>query len=178
MIGKSFTKILSRRLIVSQPQEQQKIGRRVSQTFRGNATMSEPVRFDAQLQVRCASVVPVLVKRAALRRGLKEAEWLRQAVATALRADGLDPTVEQQYALVAVDGHLVAGPQGPFTTYRPEPDDRGQWLPVHNEDSEAFDPAKHYRAVPPLPLRVDGNRVVRTYQIVDKAEWDAAGGLV
>jgi hypothetical protein len=108
-----------------------------------------------------------MVKAAAERDFLNASQWLSRAVTAALEAKGF--TVEpQQYALVSPAGELVHGTNGNvIMTFLPHPDDRGEWLPVENEDSEPFDPAKHWRGKP-LPLRVDGERVVRTYPIVPK----------
>lgn len=76
---------------------------------------------------------------------------------------------DTQHALVA-RGELVLNQRNgsPITTFQPASDDRGEWLPIENEDSTPLDPAKHWRLAP-LPLRVDGARVVRTYPVVVKS---------
>ncbi len=45
------------------------------------------------------------------------------------------------------------------------------WLPVTHEDSEPFDAATHYRLKP--EARIDGDRVVVTYPVVEK-NWEYA----
>jgi hypothetical protein len=68
---------------------------------------------------------------------------------------------EQQYCLVR-DGELIA------TSFKPSKDeDGGAWLPIENEDNQPFDPSLHWR-LKPLPLRLDGDRVVRVYPVVPK----------
>lgn len=134
--------------------------------------MAEAVTFDSEMRFRCPSAVLALVDRAASSRMQKPAEYGRQALMAALRADGLDPEQRQQYALVA-NGKFVEGLQGQshMTTFDPQEDPaplRGEWLPIENEDSAPFDRAQHWR-MPPLPLRVEGRRVVRTYPIVAKS---------
>jgi hypothetical protein len=66
---------------------------------------------------------------------------------------------EQQYALVR-NGALVVHREHPITTFHPAEDLRGDWLPIVNEDSEPFDPSKHWR-LSPQPLVVDGVQRVR-----------------
>ncbi|SEB94561.1 hypothetical protein [Bradyrhizobium erythrophlei] len=132
--------------------------------------MTEPVRYSEALTIRCQPEIAQLLQQASLRKGSKPAEYLRQALLTALRLDGFEPTGSlTQYALVSA-GELVLSRDGnPIVTLRPMPEDRGQWLPVENEDTEPFDPAQHWR-LNPLPLRVDGERVVRTYPVVLKSQ--------
>ncbi len=79
-----------------------------------------------------------------------------------------------QFAIVEGDKVLSIGRyQGvvsPADKHKLDPLPAGQrWLPVEYEDSERFDPDKHYRLAP-LPPRVDGNCVVRTYPIVARDE--------
>lgn len=111
-----------------------------------------------------------MVSAAAAREGLNASQWLLQAVTSALRAKGFAPDLaEQQFALVSPAGDLVMSPAGnPIATFRPQHDDRGEWLPIENVDSEAFDPGKHWR-LKPQALRVDGDRVVRLYPVVAKS---------
>ena len=111
-------------------------------------------------------------KAAASRRGLRLSDWLREAADSALKAEGFSTgSAETQWALAA--GGEIFG-----TTFRPKavadegfapgtvPDD-AVWLPIENRDSEPFDPAKHWR-LKPLPLRVEGDVVVREYPITLK----------
>lgn len=126
------------------------------------------IRFDSSLLLRCSTQMAGFVGRAAARKGQKPAEYLRQAVRSALLADGLNPEEDQQYALVK-DGEFVQhNGHGPITTFRPASDARGEWLPIEDQDSASFDLAKHWR-LKPLPLRIEGARVVRTFPIVDKS---------
>lgn len=108
-----------------------------------------------------------LLQSAAERRGVTVSAFLRSIADAALAADGF-PVAETQYALV-VDGEVLTHRDTPATTFKPAADDRGVWLPIENEDSIQFDPALHWR-LKPLPLRVDGERVVRTYPIVAKSQ--------
>jgi hypothetical protein len=128
--------------------------------------VSEIDRWQATLKARCSNQMAAAVNDAARRRGSKPSEWIRQAVLAALRADGVDPVQEQQYALCS-HGELVLGLHGPITSFRPQHDDRGTWLPISNVDSGPFDAAKHYR-LKPLPLHIDRDRVVREYPIITK----------
>ncbi|WP_456746489.1 hypothetical protein [Bradyrhizobium sp. USDA 4354] len=106
-----------------------------------------------------------LLKAAAERKGLTVSAYLRSIADAALASEGF-PVGEQQYCLVK-DGELLA------TSFKPAKDDRGgEWLPIENEDNQPFDPAKHWR-MKPLPLRLDGDRVVRTYPVVLKS-WEHA----
>jgi hypothetical protein len=109
-----------------------------------------------------------MVKAAAEREGLNASQWLSQVATAALQSKGF--TVEhQQYALVSPAGELVHGLAGNvITTFRPQHDDRGEWLPIENVDSQPFDAARHWRHKPE-PLRVDGDRVVRVYPVIDKS---------
>ena len=114
-------------------------------------------------------------KAAATRRGLRLSDWLREACDTALKAEGFSTgSPEQQWALVA-DGELV----GNHVTFKPHPvagqfapgtvPDHAIWLPIENRDSAPFDPAQHWR-LKHLPLRVEGDVVVREYPVIDKCQ--------
>ncbi|QOG17912.1 hypothetical protein [Bradyrhizobium sp. SEMIA] len=101
-----------------------------------------------------------LLRAAAERKGLTVSAYLRSIADAALASEGF-PVAEQQYCLV-IDGELIS------TSFKPTKDERGgEWLPVENEDNQPFDPALHYR-LKPLPLRLDGDRVVRVYPVVLK----------
>ncbi|WGR67837.1 MULTISPECIES: hypothetical protein [unclassified Bradyrhizobium] len=103
-----------------------------------------------------------LLKAAAERKGLTVSAYLRSLADSALASEGF-PVAEQQYCLVR-GGELIA------TSFKPAKDeDGGEWLPIENEDSQPFDPAKHWR-LKPLPLRLDGDRVVRVYPVVVKSQ--------
>ncbi|WP_407146344.1 hypothetical protein [Bradyrhizobium sp. ORS 86] len=105
-----------------------------------------------------------LLRALADRRGTTVSTLVRSLADAALEAEGFAVGVGlpgTQYALVA-NGEILA------LTFRPVRDDRGEWLPIENEDSSPFDPALHWR-LKPLPLRVDGDRVVRTYPVVAKS---------
>lgn len=101
-----------------------------------------------------------LLKAAAERKGLTVSAYLRSITDAALASEGF-PVGEQQYCLVR-SGELIS------TGFKTAKDpDGGEWLPIENEDSEPFDAAKHYR-LKPLPLRLDGDRVVRVYPIAPR----------
>ncbi|MCP1758027.1 hypothetical protein [Bradyrhizobium elkanii] len=109
-----------------------------------------------------------LLKSLADRRGVNLTTLMRSLADAALAAEGF-AVAEQQYALVHA-GELMLSREGhAITTFRPFPDERGEWLPIENEDTQPFDPAQHWR-LKPLPLRVDGERVVRTYPVVAKSQ--------
>lgn len=114
-------------------------------------------------------------KAAAARQGLRQSDWLRAAADDALKAQGFCvASPETQYALVA-DGNLV----GDHVTFRPHAlagqfapgtvPENAVWLPIENRDAGPFDPAQHWR-LKPLPLRVEGDVVVREYPIVAKCQ--------
>lgn len=105
-----------------------------------------------------------LYKAAATRRGLRLSDWLREAADTALKAEGFSTApAETQYALVTPAGEIIT------TAFRTAADDRGTWLPIENRDSAPFDPAQHWR-LKPLPLRVEGDVVVREYPVIAKCQ--------
>jgi hypothetical protein len=112
-------------------------------------------------------------KAAASRRGLRLSDWLREACDTALKAEGFSTgSPAQQWALVSAAGQVM----GP-TTFNPHSLDQlaegtpadAVWLPIENRDSAPFDPAQHWR-LKPLPLRVDGDVVVREYPVIAKCQ--------
>jgi hypothetical protein len=53
--------------------------------------MAKAVRYSDSVMVRCQPQVTALVERAALARGQKPSEYIRQALLTGLRLDGFDP---------------------------------------------------------------------------------------
>jgi hypothetical protein len=112
---------------------------------------------------RCDGDGPVFIKRNGLVR-YDPADldaWL-EAGKRKSTSDG------EQYCLVD-EGNIVVGP-----TYKPDLLDkrRGTWLPVVNVDTEPLDPARHWRLAP-LPLRIDGDRVMREWPVVLK-NWEHA----
>jgi hypothetical protein len=120
-------------------------------------------RFSQHLFVRVTPGVKAAVDEAAARKGISQVHWARAVITAALRAEGID-LADAQYALVR-DGKIVGGP-----SFNPARDHRGgEWLPIENEDSEPFDKALHWR-LKPLPLRIDGDRVVREYPVVLKGQ--------
>jgi hypothetical protein len=108
-----------------------------------------------------------LLRAAAERKGLTVSAYLRSITDAALASEGF-PVGEQQYCLVH-NGELVS------TSFKPSRADierlggDAAWLPVENEDNQPFDPALHWR-LKPLPLRLDGDRVVRTYPVIAKCQ--------
>ncbi|RXG85348.1 hypothetical protein EAS61_36470 [Bradyrhizobium zhanjiangense] len=87
---------------------------------------------------------------------------MRSLADSALASEGY-LVANQQYCLVR-NGELIS------TSFKPiEDPDGGEWFPIENEDTEPFDPAKHWR-LKPLPLRLDSARgiVVRTYPVIAK----------
>lgn len=131
--------------------------------------MDDPSHFEQLIQFRAPSNLSKAIDRAASQRCQSKSDYIRQALVDRLQADGGSPVGEQQYCLVK-DGELLA------TSFKPSKSDierlgGGQWLPVENEDTEPFDPAKHWR-MKPLPLRLDSARgiVVRTYPVITKCQ--------
>jgi predicted transcriptional regulator len=53
--------------------------------------MTQAVRYSHSITIRCQPEVAGMVDHAARARGQKPAEWTRQALLAALRANGLDP---------------------------------------------------------------------------------------
>lgn len=103
-----------------------------------------------------------LLKAAAERKGLTVSAYLRSIADAALASEGF-PVAEQQYCLVR-GGELI------LTSFKPAKDpDGGEWLPIENIDEPGpFNPETHWR-LKPLPLRLDGDRVVRVYPTVLKS---------
>ncbi|WOH66179.1 hypothetical protein [Bradyrhizobium sp. BWA-3-5] len=125
--------------------------------------MDHPATFEQLIQFRAPANLSKAIDRAASQRCQSKSDYIRQALVDRLHADGGSPLGEQQYCLV-IDGELIA------TSFRPTKDDRGGvWLPIENEDNQPFDPALHWR-LKPLPLRLDGDRVVRTYPVIAKCQ--------
>lgn len=125
--------------------------------------MDDPTTFEQLIQFRAPANLSKAIDRAASQRCQSKSDYIRQALVDRLQADGGSPLGEQQYCLV-IDGELIA------TSFKPAKDDRGGvWLPIENEDNQPFDPALHWR-LQPLPLRLDGDRVVRTYPVIAKCQ--------
>ena len=114
-------------------------------------------------------------KAAASRRGLRLSDWLREKADAGLQADGFSVgSTEQQYALVSGSrllGPLTFKPHGLDQVAEGAPAD-AVWLPIENRDSAPFDPAQHWR-MKPLPLRLEGEVVVREYPIIVKSQGHA-----
>lgn len=103
-----------------------------------------------------------LLKAVAERRGVGLSTLLRSLADSAVAAEGF-PVAEQQYCLVR-NGELIT------TSFKPSKDeDGGEWLPIENEDNAPYNPELTWR-LKPLPLRLDGDRVVRTYPVVAKSQ--------
>jgi hypothetical protein len=82
-----------------------------------------------------------------------------------------------QWALVSCDQIMVVRfgekPDLSDARFHPAdyaPGDGDRWLPVVNVDSEPLDRKLHWR-LDPLPLRIDGDRVMREYPVVLKS-WE------
>ncbi|RXT48751.1 hypothetical protein [Bradyrhizobium betae] len=129
--------------------------------------MDEPAAFEQLVQFRAPTNLSEAIERAARRRCQSKSDYIRQTLIDRLQTDGASPAAEQQYALVANGSVMLPRGDDPVTTFRPTPDDRGEWFPIENEDSQPFDPVLHWR-LKPLPLRLDGERVVRVYPVVPK----------
>lgn len=55
--------------------------------------MADPVRYRSSVTVRCPPEVRAAIDEAARQRGMKPAEYHRQALLMGLRLDGFDPVV-------------------------------------------------------------------------------------
>jgi len=129
--------------------------------------MDDSATFEQLIQFRAPSNLSKAIDRAASQRCQSKSDYIRQALVDRLQADGGSPLGEQQYCLVK-DGELIATS---FKTSKADIDRLGgdaAWLPVENEYNAPFDPEKHW-LLKPLPLRLDGDRVVRTYPVVVKS---------
>lgn len=126
-------------------------------------------RFTESLRIRCPASLPVAIDAAAARNLMTASEYIRRSVIDRLRSDGFN-IEPQQYALVENGSlALVGRPNNlriAIVTKLDEGDTR-TWLPVETEDSEPFDPIRHWRLAP--TYRVDGERVVRTYPVIEKS---------
>ncbi|MCA1507944.1 hypothetical protein [Bradyrhizobium sp. NBAIM02] len=132
--------------------------------------MDDPATFEQLIQFRAPANLSKAVDRAASQRCQSKSDYIRQALVDRLQADGGSPLGEQQYCLVR-GGELITTS---FKTSKADIDRVGgdaAWLPIENEDTEPFDPAKHWR-LKPLPLRLDSTRgiVVRTYPVIAKCQ--------
>jgi len=124
--------------------------------------MDGPTTFEQLIQFRAPANLSKAIDRAASQRSQSKSDYIRQALVDRLQTDGASPVAEQQYCLVR-GGELIA------TSFKPSQDDQGgEWLPIENEDNSPFDQALHWR-LKPLPLRLDGDRVVRVYPVVPKS---------
>lgn len=135
------------------------------------ANESKPGRFPNLLQARCPQTLPPIIERAAQSQCMTASEYIRRSVVERLLLDGFKIDIEpQQYALVENGSLALVGPANnrriAIVTQLDEGDTR-TWLPVENEDSEPFDPKRHWRLAP--TYRVDGDRVVRTYPVIPKS---------
>ncbi len=103
-----------------------------------------------------------LLKAVAERRGVGLSTLLRSLADSALASEGF-PVTEQQYCLVR-DGELIA------TSFKPSKEpDGGEWLPIENIDEPGPCNLETHWRMKPLPLRLDGDRVVRVYPVVPKS---------
>jgi hypothetical protein len=132
---------------------------------------SKPGRFPNILQARCPQMLPPIVERAAQSQCMTASEYIRRSVVERLLQDGFKIDIEpQQYALVENGALALRGPannQRLAIVTKFDDDDPRTWLPVETEDSEPFDPKRHWRLAP--TYRVDGDRVVRTYPVIPKS---------
>jgi hypothetical protein len=132
-------------------------------------------RHSVPMKMHLSPALKSLVDRAAAARGCSVSQWTRDAFATALALAGIDPVAEDagalydsqdgqaRYALVK-DGQIIhmgyhdAKPEG--------------WIPVVHEDSEPFDPARHWRLKPYFNIVDHGGtpvRVICSFPVVLKS---------
>jgi hypothetical protein len=139
------------------------------------------VQHTVVLSVRIDRQTDAMIAEAARTRGMKQSEWLRQAVRLVLEIDGFGPGASaakrtagalydlvegrKRYALIE-DGRVKdAG------YYDAKPDDGRTWLPVTHVDSEPFDEARHWRSKPHwavVDIYGTPDRVIVTYPVVEK----------
>ncbi|WP_018459721.1 ribbon-helix-helix protein, CopG family [Bradyrhizobium sp. WSM4349] len=130
--------------------------------------MDDPVNFEQLVQFRAPVNLSEAIDTAAKQRCQSRSDFIRQTIIERLQREGIPLGADTQYALVS-DGQLVrAAGNSPILTFKPDADKRGEWVQIENVDSHPFDPAQHWR-LKPLKLRLDGDRVVRTYPVVPKS---------
>lgn len=132
--------------------------------------------FSAEIRARCMSHWPSLVEAAATRWGMKSTEYVRSALVERLERDGfsvatspasrsagdLYDVLEGRQRFALIEGDTVV-----TMDYRAERPSIGDWRPVRHQDSEPFDIATKWRLKP--VARIEADRVVVTYPVVDKA---------
>jgi hypothetical protein len=132
--------------------------------------------FSGVMTFRASPATLKAMDTAANKRGMKAAEWLRNAVATGLALDGVSVEPRDAGSLYnVIDGmrHWALVKDGTVgvwirAAYKPADEQGGVWLPIEYEDSAPFDERRQYRLAPITHL--EPHRVVRTYPIVLKSE--------
>jgi hypothetical protein len=149
--------------------------------------MDEPFKFEQLVQFRVPTNLSAAIEQAAKKKCQSKSDYVRQSIITRLETDGVAVAHacrdagelydrlsdgKARWALVA-DGAVL---DLSYFATDPNKDEeqiaRGlTWLPVSHEDSEPLDPASHWRLKP--EARIDGDRVVVTYPVVEK-HWEHA----
>jgi hypothetical protein len=129
-------------------------------------TQEAEAGFPELLRARCSKALHGFVEGAARRRMISPSEYIRQSLTKTLMADGMDPAkpFPVDAGSLYKEGKLITWSE--YVAEKPEGSD--DWRPLDFEDSEPFDPAKHYRKAP--LIRIDPERVVRVYPIILKSE--------
>ncbi|MBV9556356.1 MAG: hypothetical protein JO254_04710 [Pseudolabrys sp.] len=142
--------------------------------------MAGNITHNVVVAVRVSPEVDALISKAAEARGMKGAEWMRQAIASVLSVEGFDPRPAASPAAGALydvlDGRkrYARIENGEITAvhYFAERPDNGTWVPVYHEDAEPFDLATKWRLKPEFTVvDVDGtpDHVVCRFPIVEKS---------
>ena len=126
------------------------------------------VRYSEVISLRVSPALNEMIDQAAAKHGTKSAAWLRRAIRTSLAFDGFDmtPVVRPstgtpRWALVArgerdrilLIQHGDKCPDISDVGHHPAgyvPSEGDVWVPVEDADTEAFDPDRHWRLVPPV----------------------------
>jgi len=149
--------------------------------------MNDPSKFEQLVQFRAPANLSAAIDQAAKKKCQSKSDYVRQSIITQLEADGVAVAQacrdagalydrlsdgQTRWALVADGAVLDLSYHATDPNKAEEQIALGRtWLPVTHEDSEPFDAATRYRLKP--EARIDGDRVVVTYPVVEK-HWEYA----
>jgi hypothetical protein len=147
--------------------------------------MNEATRFEQLVQFRVSANLSAAIDQAAKQRCQSKSDYVRQSIITQLETDGVAVARASRDAGSLYDrlsdgktrwGLVADGAVADLSYFAADPNKAEEqialgrtWLPVSHEDSEPFEAARHFRLKP--EARIDGDRVVVTYPIVEK-HWE------